>query len=115
MNVGLPHGFVRFGSISHTILKLALEEGTVNQSDLSIRLNRPDIISVVLRRLVTHKFLYEVGRTKLDHVNKSCKVYSLNPRVKVAYAPPTESERAAKWRHNKKHRVASVFDWRGSI
>jgi hypothetical protein len=114
MLIGLRQGFVTFGSVAHRILKQCLEDEFVNHNSLRRTIDST-AVATTLKRLVENKMLFEVGRHRYPHVNKSCSVYALDRKSKYTpYRILTRTERTQAYRHRKQHQVASVFDWRGT-
>ena len=125
MNAGLAQGFVRFGTLAHHILLLAHEEKIVSNMLIRIYLRdrtieadkSPAAIAANLKRLVDHKFLYEVGRDRVPG-RRSFKLFALDYRAKNGahkYQMRTPAQRQADYRARQRVKVPSVFNWRGSL
>ena len=121
--MGLPNGFVRFGTLAYFILKLAHEEGFVSNRIIRARLlvnpqgfdQSPSAIAANLIRLEENKFLYKVGRDRIPG-SRSFALFSIDYR-RGKQIPEVENlehnERSKQYRARKKIKVNSVFNWRG--
>lgn len=114
--VGLPAGFVKFGTTAHRVLTYIHANGPAGQEELSESLEARDI-STILRRLTEFGFLFKIGRGRNRPGVRSFAVFSLsNTRsgfrtVRVL----TGAERMRDYRARKRVKVPSVFEWRGSL
>lgn len=114
---GLPRGFVVLGSVNHLILKYILDNGPAGHAEIAAAIKRPGI-SVYLRRLALYKFLFKVGRTRMNDHTRSGVLYSLThsreglPEVRLRSRTEMTSRYRAKTRLERQ-RVSSVFEWRG--
>ena len=119
MNVGLPQGFVRFGTLHEKLLKLALEDKTISNRSVRLHMRELDLdprgVSVAIQQLLRAKMLFKVGNER-PYKQRSYAVFALDHRVKmVPKQPPlTAQERTRVYRERKNKMVSSVFNWRGT-
>lgn len=120
--IGLGKGFVTFGTLSHRVLQMALDCDFVSQKSLEEDLGcegySASHISVTLRNLTRHKFLYRVGSDKMPGAQRRHALFALRPRYAYFSKLSGASSSAAKSkrsREKKKVKVSSVFDFRGKI
>jgi hypothetical protein len=119
--IGVPQGFIHFGSQAHAILLHAsltsrfsvhtcMEEFDLTGSRAQRTLNN------TLRKMVAAKFTYVVGFSRVD-TGKKYAVYSLQPpRRPVQDLPALSSyERTRLSRARQRVKVPSIFEWRGQI
>ena len=116
MNIGLPKGFIQFGTLQHKVLRYMHVAEYVGQRQL-----QEDIggevrhLSVTLARLHRHGYIYKVGRERpVGH--RSYAVYSLNPSTHVPrIRRQSGCERSRTYRAKLGMKVPSVFNFRGEI
>lgn len=117
--VGLPQGFVEFGTVAHRVLLAlhAIGEGT--QKDIEEEIAEQIIgISSTIYRLHIAGFIYKSGTlSKYDSgLYRTQWIYSLDKPKKVpAFRKATVSERTRKYRERKAGKIDSVFKFRGNI
>ena len=123
MNAGLAQGFVRFGTLAHFILLRAHEEKFVSNMSIRHRLmydgqgfdKSGAAVAANLQRLVRYKFLFKVGRDRV-YGKRSFAVFALDYRSgngAPRYENVPATQRTKDYRERKKHKVNSVFNWRG--
>lgn len=114
-NVGLPQGFVKFGSAAHRILFYLHDSGEGTQTNLIEELNLPSyVVSNCLQRLLKYKYIRRVG--KLDGYKYNCvsqSVYVLRGEVGVVNkyyenTRKTSKERTRRYRENLKARAKQI-------
>ena len=120
MNAGLPQGFVRFGTVAHTILVHIHEQGVSSHINI---LDQCDVdsceIGMNLTRLRCHGFIESVGR--IDGYEHKCRTQQAYMIVGSGECPfkkfknKTAVERTQKYRRSLKLRVNTVFDFRGTL
>ena len=119
MNVGLPQGFVRFGTLHEKLLKLALEDKIISNRSARLHMRElnldPRGVSVAIRQLLRARMLFKVGNER-PYKQRSYAVFALDYRVKmVPKQPPVPAaERTRVYRERKSKMVSSVFNWRGT-
>jgi hypothetical protein len=116
MNIGVPHGFIQFNTMSHKVLMYLSTVRYAGQRQV-----KEDVggearhISVTLTRLHRYGYIYKVGRERPVGV-RSYTLFSLNPNAK---APREKKQsgliRSRTYRTKLKLRVSSVFNFRGEI
>lgn len=113
-HTGLKDGYVRLGTLAHRILVYVYETGPALHAEL-VEVMRGEVgLSGNLSRLVRHGFLHRAGRQRYRVGLRGGALYALDkPRVMVVDNTPTMSQ--ARYRSGKRLKVASVFDFRGSI
>jgi hypothetical protein len=114
-NVGLPQGFVKFGSAAHRILYYLHESGEGTQTNLIEELDLPAyMVSNCLQRLLKYKYIRRAG--KLDGYRFNCvtqSVYVLAGAHGVLFKcyesrRKTSAERMRKHRASKKTTIPAV-------
>lgn len=109
---GLPQGFVRFGTVAHSIL-LALRFGDATMAELveECGLSAAEV-SRTLLRLKHGRFVHRHTKvSKYDTgLQRSQYLYSLKRRAAVPYAPAAGSVRQARHTAARSMRVSSVFE-----
>lgn len=116
-HAGLKDGFVRLGTLAHRILLYIHESGPALHAELVEVMPGEVGISGNLGRLVRHGFLYRAGRQSHKPGVRGGAVFSLHKQRALA---PVNTSKASQERYRaakkaERLRVASVFDWRGSI
>jgi hypothetical protein len=121
MNVGLPQGFVKFGSVGHKILVFIFEHADARQVDLvEENIASEASIGVALTRLRRSGMVICLGRASAyDTGDRTQAVYALpgtprRPRLESTQNAPNKA-RTKKYRENRRKRVSSIFQFRGEI
>jgi hypothetical protein len=122
--LGLPHGFVNFGTLAHAILLHLHHYGPTTSAalaeDLRGMADEPlKAISANLCRLHRGGFIYKIGRARARASDqRSSTLYSLeDSRTGVGQFVKLMSsqERSRRWRERKARNVNSVFNFKGQI
>lgn len=114
MNVGLAHGFVRFGTTPHRVLVLLHELGDLGHRELVEETRAdPRLVAMTLQRLAKHRFIFPAGVDAQPATGeKTQRRWSLQRRRIEPYRPLTMAERQARYRATTRRRAPSVFEWR---
>lgn len=114
--VGLVDGFVRFGTLAHRILLYVHNIGPASHAELVEEMPEEVGVSATLGKLTRHGFLYRSGRQCHKPGIRSGYVFSLKKRAAVELRTPTTARtRSLSYKAAQRLKVASVFDFRGSI
>ena len=117
MNPGIVQGYIRFGSVPHSILTYLHDHGPSLASQIKVAEQRQ--VSATIIRLRKAGLIKVVGRQSKVGM-RSHRVFDLahsdTPALDEARHPPmTDTERRRVQRARAKIKVSSVFDFRGSI
>jgi hypothetical protein len=117
--IGLPQGFVRFGTLAHRVLVAIHEYGPMTVTSLKIELPDVDIraLSTILGRLEVARFVFDIGRVgQYESGERTQTKYDLQQNInRRPYKCVTHAQRSARYREKNRRRVASVFDFRSTI
>ena len=114
--IGVAEGFVRFGTLAHRILAYIHAVGPASHAEIVEEMPEEVGVSAILGRLVRHGLLYRVGRQSHKPGIRSGYVFSLSRPTAAELRPPTTARtRNLSYKAAQRLKVASVFDFRGSI
>ncbi len=115
--VGLPQGYVRFGSLAHQVLLALAEHGDLRHADLNELLEAdPRYVGMALVRLSQYGFIYARRKVRGQHEGeRTQKLWTLEPVEMASWRRLSVRERCRNYRARKALRAPSVFAFRGQI
>ena len=124
MNIGLPSGFLQFGTLAHRILLIMRDDGPQTCQSLKEALapndefkDAPQAIAANIKRMRKGKFIWKIGNVRKIG-ERSCGVFYIKNIRPAEYQIRrlTQAERQAVYRHKMKGlRNNSVFTFRGKV
>jgi biotin operon repressor len=114
-NLGLPQGFVRFGTNYHKVLKLLHVHGKLSMPDIAAELPKIDrrSLSTAIKALRKNGFIFRVGTAHAYETGevRSAAIFDLKKTTRwVGRGKATPAERQARMRDKQRARIPSIFD-----
>lgn len=119
MYIGIPSGYIRFGTLAHKILLFIHENGRSTQSMLVEELGKENTshISLALKKMADYGFVYRWGKWRARPGDNRMQSWNIcPPQMEIRDTPKlTSKERGARYHKKRKMKVASVFNFRGKV